>query len=54
MRRILSLVVVALVMAAMVLVVAMPALTDAKDKNDGSKCSVPRWTGGICLPMMDL
>src|ERR671916_330492 len=40
MRRILSLVVVALVMAAMVLVVAMPALTDAKDENaDGAKCS---------------
>jgi hypothetical protein len=40
MRRILSLVVVALVMAAMVLVVAMPALTDAKDKNAaGAKCS---------------
>jgi hypothetical protein len=40
MRRILSLVVVALVMAVMLLVVAMPALTDAKDKNAaGAKCS---------------
>ena len=39
MRRILSLVVVALVMAAMVLVVAMPALTDAKDENAGARCS---------------
>ena len=40
MRRILSLVVVALVMVAMVLVVAMPALTDAKDENAaGAKCS---------------
>src|SRR3712207_2164401 len=40
MKRILSLVVVALVMAAMVLVVAMPALTDAKDENAyGAKCS---------------
>jgi hypothetical protein len=40
MRRTLSLVVVALVMAAMLLVVAMPALTDAKDENAaGAKCS---------------
>jgi Lipocalin-like domain len=39
MRRILSLVVVGLVVAAMVLVVAMPALTDAKDENAGAKCS---------------
>ncbi len=40
MRRILSLVVVALVMAVMLLVVAMPALTDAKDNNAaGAKCS---------------
>jgi hypothetical protein len=40
MKRILSLVVVALVMEAMLLVMAMPALADAKDKDvDGAKCS---------------
>ena len=40
MRRILSLVVVALVVAAMVLVMAMTALADGKDNNDaGAKCS---------------
>jgi hypothetical protein len=40
MKRILSLVVAALVMAAIVLVMAMPALTDAKEENAaGAKCS---------------
>jgi hypothetical protein len=40
MKRILSLVVVALVVAAMVLVMAMTALADGKDNNDaGAKCS---------------
>ena len=40
MKRILSLVVVALVVAAMVLVMAMSALADGKDNNaGGAKCS---------------
>jgi len=41
MKRILSLVVVALVVATMVLVMAMTALADGKDNNDddGAKCS---------------
>ena len=40
MKRILSLVVVALVVAAMVLVMAMTALADGKDNNDdGANCS---------------
>ena len=40
MKRILSLVVVALVVGAMVLLMAMTALADGKDNNDsGAKCS---------------
>ena len=39
MRRILLVATVALVMAAMLVVMAMPALADAKDNNAGAKCS---------------